>query len=362
MTSAHPRNDIRIFIKMCSSLAKAGYYVYLVVADNKGYEEKNGVKIFDIGKPTGRLHRMLKTSALVYKRALQLDADVYHLHDPELLPYAYLLKLKGKKVIFDSHEDVPRQILSRHYLNKALLKIISCGFETVENFICKRLDYVIAATPFIRDIFAKSTSHIIDINNFPILGELENNNLEKQNQVCYVGGFTKVRGCYETIEAISFVKNNIKLAFAGEFNNDIDLNILKSKVGWEKLEQKGLLNRVEVKDLVSSSIAGIVTFLPQPNHINSQPNKMFEYMSAGLPVIASNFPLWQEIVEGNKCGICVDPQKPEEIAKAIDYLYEHPEEAKKMGENGHRAVYEKYNWTNEEKKLLEVYEKVIKFI
>ena len=92
-----------------------------------------------------------------------------------------------------------------------------------------------------------------------------------------------------------------------------------------------------------------------PNHVNALPNKMFEYMSAGLPVIASNFPLWKEIVEGNKCGLTVNPLSPKEIAEAIRYLLAHPEEARKMGENGRKAVLEKYNWDNESRKLMVFY-------
>jgi glycosyltransferase involved in cell wall biosynthesis len=86
---------------------------------------------------------------------------------------------------------------------------------------------------------------------------------------------------------------------------------------------------------------------------------MFEYMSAGLPVIASNFPLWKEIVEGNKCGICVDPMDPKAIASAIQWMIDHPEEAEEMGKNGRRAVETKYNWANESKKLVGLYQRLI---
>jgi glycosyltransferase involved in cell wall biosynthesis len=110
---------------------------------------------------------------------------------------------------------------------------------------------------------------------------------------------------------------------------------------------------------MSHSKAGIVTFHPLPNHIDAQPNKMFEYMSAGLPIITSNFPLWKEIVEGNSCGICVNPLDPEEIGKAIEYIISHSNEAEKMGQNGKKAVLEKYNWQVEEKKLFEVYEELL---
>lgn len=125
--------------------------------------------------------------------------------------------------------------------------------------------------------------------------------------------------------------------------------------GWQQVDASGWQDRGRVKEVLSGSMAGLVTFLPVPNHIDAQPNKMFEYMSAGVPVIASHFPLWREIVEGNACGLCVDPLDPAAIARAIDYLVTHPQEAERMGRNGQRAVAEKYNWTIEEAKLLEFY-------
>ena len=306
LTSAHTRYDIRIFLKMCCSLANAGYDINLVVADGKGYEEKNSVKIYDVGKPLRRIERMLKSSLLVYKRALLLNGDIYHIHDPELLPYAYLLKLKGKKVIFDSHEDTPRQILSKpylmlcHYKLMMLPKSISFFYEKVEKFICSRLNCVVTATPFIRDIFSKYNPNSIDINNFPMIGELENSEkTDKKNQICYVGGIKPIRGIFEIIEAMKYVKNDIKLCIAGNYLDGITSEELLKREGSEKIELNGFLNRIEVKKLLSDSIAGIVTFLPVSNHINAQPNKMFEYMSASLPVIASDFPLWKEIIERN---------------------------------------------------------------
>jgi glycosyltransferase involved in cell wall biosynthesis len=361
LTSAHPRYDIRIFLKMCQSLANADYNVNLVVADGNGFEVKNNVKIYDVGKPLKRLERMFKSSMMVYKRALQLNGDIYHLHDPELLPYAYLLKLKGKKVIFDSHEDTPRQILSKPYLNKNLLIIISFIYELLEKFICSRLNCVVTATPYIRGIFSKYNPNSIDINNYPILGELESSDeITKKNQVCYVGGIKPIRGIYKLVETMNYVKNDVKLCLAGDFVDGVNLEKLSKFGNLEKIEFKGFLNRTQVQKLLNESLAGIVTFLPASNHINAQPNKMFEYMSVSLPVIASDFPLWKEIIEYNKCGICVNPQDPKKIAESIDYLFEHQNEAIEMGRNGKNAVYEKYNWNTEVKKLLNLYETWLK--
>ena len=114
MTSAHDPEDIRIFHKECVSLAKNGYDVYLVERGDS--YEKNGVHIVGVGTiPDSRLQRMTQGARRVYEAALALDCDIYHFHDPELLPYGVMLKKKGKKVIFDSHENTVEQIMEKEW-------------------------------------------------------------------------------------------------------------------------------------------------------------------------------------------------------------------------------------------------------
>jgi len=359
LSSVHKDRDVRIFLKECGSLANTAedrpirYDVHLVLT-NVEERKENGLTIHSVsGDASNRLKRMWTTVNRVYKKALEIDADVYHLHDPELLRIALKLKRAGKKVVYDAHEDLPRQIIGKHYLR--FKKTISKVMERYENKKVRRLDAVVTATPFIRDRFLNIHPNTVDINNFPVLSEVDmsTGNSEKKGQVCFIGGISAIRGTKQLVQAMG--KTSLRCALAGAIPDGFRSD-LESENGWKQVDELGFISRAEALKVKSESIAGIVTFLPLPNHVNAQPNKIFEYMASGLPVIGSHFPLWKEIIEKNDCGICVDPEKPEELTNAMNYLKSNPEKAIEMGERGKKCVLEKYNWGVEEQKLLAMYD------
>jgi len=356
ITTVHTRSDVRIFHKECNSLSKE-YKVHLIVADGKGDEVINDICIHDIGlRQSSRIKRAVIDSKKAFKKAINLDCNLYHIHDPELIKMGEKLKKNGKKVIYDTHEDLPRQIVGKPYINRFLKPIIAFIIEQQEDTAARKFDYICSATPFIRDRFLKINPNTIDINNYPVLGELYSPDVEKTNTFCYTGGITEERGIINIVSALE--NSDLKVVFAGPVDDEAYLSRMKDKAGWKNVSFLGFVNRKKVGEIMSSSIAGLVLFLPLPNHINAQPNKIFEYMSAGVPVIGSNFPLWKSIIEDNNCGLCVDPENPQEIAEAMDYLRNNPELANEMGENGKKTVVDIYNWANEEKKLFEVYKSI----
>ena len=343
------------------------YEVFLVVADGEGDEERDGVTILDAGRRAAkRLRRMRRTVKTVYRKGLTTGATIFHLHDPELMPAGLKLRTQGFTVVFDAHEDLPKQLLGKHYMSKWAARPLAMAVAIYERFVCGRFDAIVTATPFIRDKFLRINPLTIDVNNFPMLEEFDSG-LGVQSAsastveptVCYIGGIDTIRGIHEMVNAMDLTRRRARLKIAGEFFQDSVAEEVRNLSGWHQVDHAGWLDRPGVKALLHDSLAGLVTLHPTDNYKDALPVKLFEYMSAGIPVIASDFQLWHEIVERNECGLCVNPLDPLSIAQAIDYLATHPDEAARMGRNGRRAVEERYNWPNEEQKLINLYDDLL---
>ena len=169
------------------------------------------------------------------------------------------------------------------------------------------------------------------------------------------------RGIKEIVKALDLTKNKVYLNLVGNFINQEHEKELKAEKGWRYVNYYGYIsNRSKIKEIYHKSIIGMATLLTTPNHVNSSPIKIFEYMGSKLPIIASDFDSYKKLLSEIKCGINVNPKNPKDIAKAIDDLIDNPIKRKEMGENGYKAVINKLNWLNEEIKLLTLYEALLK--
>jgi len=361
LTSVHSWNDIRIYGKMARSVARLGYKVSIVAPGEESAVPgcQDGVVFYRRNLPKSRWSRIFKTAAEVAHLASTIPADIYHFHDPELLPWGLKLRKKtGRPVVYDVHEDVRLQIPDKAWLPRWSRPWIARAVGWIEDCCAKRMDGIVAATPAIARRFADHPRCVV-VQNFPWRDELapwpEKNGRREHGLFVYVGGISKIRGIREMITALEIAGPEAQLALAGRWESPALRAECSRLPGWAQVEELGFLDREAVRQLLHRAQAGMVLFHPLGNHVESQPNKLFEYMSAGLPVIASDFPLWRSIVESACCGLLVHPLEPASIAAAMRWVFSHPEEARAMGHQGRRAVEEKYHWEKELPKLLDLY-------
>jgi glycosyltransferase involved in cell wall biosynthesis len=363
LSSINPASHSRIFHKECKSLAKV-YHTTLITPHERD-EDIDGVRIRGVPKPRwGRIHRMTKTVWQVYRKAFSLNVDLYHFHDPELIPAGLLLRLQGRKVIFDIMEDIPASIVSKYYLPRWSRGAIRLLIKFIEKSFYRFFSALISSEPDVRDQISKLNKTVVLVQNFPPVEEMatsEGISWNQRKSIAYVGAISAIRGICEMVKAMSYLidSSSVTLKLGGSFDPENLMKEVSILPGWKRVDYLGYLDRKEIRDILSCSFAGLVVLYPDPNHVLAYPVKMFEYMSAGIPVIASDFPLWRQIVEGARCGLLVDPLEPKAIAKAICYLNSHPKEAEEMGARGREAVEKCYNWKKEEAKLLNLYEEIL---
>ena len=363
VTSLHPVKDGRIYERDCKSLAKK-YEVYLV-APNTENRIEDGVHIVGVPLPTinHRIKRWLKLRSIL-KPLYEIDADVYHFHDPELIGIGLKLKRRGKKIIFDSHEDVPMLILAKDYI--PCRKIVSKMYALYEKHILKQYTSLISVTVHIVDRLKKINPNTYLITNYPIYNERTNLKMydtQNERSLCFAGLLGKNWMLHNIIDVLPQV--NARLYLAGIYSTEDYLNELKDLKGWENVVFEGTLPHEKVITLYNSCKVGLaIESYDNPNAGYKTGSlgctKIPDYMASGLPVIVSDSVVWGAVVRKYDCGVVVeDPNNKKEIAQAINSILDNPERARIMGENAKKAALEEFNWNSQEKVLLELYKNIL---
>lgn len=348
----HTPFDTRIFHKECKTLSKNGFDVSFIVPHTSN-EKVDNVQILSLKKSGSKFYKVFKNIPSVLSNCLKINSDIYHFHDPELIPIGLILKIKRKKVIYDAHEDHPKDVFEK--LWPMPLKIIAfVYFSILERLATIFFDNIVAATPHIASKYpAKKT---ILLRNFPILKlidkskkvEVKSNNLI----IIYQGGITKLRGVKQVIESLDKVTEKVELLLFGKWEAGFEEECKKLK-GWKNTKYLGVVNQEKLYGYGKSADIGIINYLSSPNNDDSLPNKPFEYIACSLPIIMSNFPHWMDMFKD--CALFSNPEDSVSIADNIQILAKDKKLRKEMGEKGRALVEKEYNWEKESKKLIDMY-------
>ena len=369
MTSVHPPFDPRIFHKEAQTLVQAGYEVVLIAPHDKESESVDGVHIMGLPRYKRRFHRPFNWWRIL-RKALRQKADVHHFHDPELLPVGLLIKLlSGGPVIYDVHENYPEMILTKEWIPVWLRRVISVLFRYLENSLVSFVDALVVVNEKLAERFS-GKSRVVTVANYSRIEEKASGwtveatyGLKRGSYLVYTGLIASDRGISQCIQAFEALKyDDLQFVCAGRVDETVPPElraILDGSTPVPGFRYLGLLPYEAIPGLLRNALAGLLCFQPTPNNILGTPNKLFEYMGAGIPIIASDFLYIRDVVNSVDCGILIDPASTEEISAAIRHLLNHPDEAVNKGENGRRAVEEKYNWKSEGRKLLRLYEELL---
>lgn len=369
LSSLHPCFDVRIFQKEAKSLAAAGHRVTLVGIADFAEKMVDDVRILGLPQSRTRALRPLNWYRIL-RIALRERADLYHFHDPELLLVGSLIKVLTKTpIIYDVHENYPEDILTKEWIPKALRKAISYVFRIFEDTMVKFVDGVVVVNERLAERFS-GKSRVVTVLNYSrveqFVGQgpgLDQDKGRLKPHFVYTGRISDDRGIYECVQALRRLGHeNVKLICAGRIghvNNQEFKILLGGSQSSARFQYLGLLPYADIPPLLRGALAGLLCFQTTPNNLLGTPNKLFEYMSAGIPVIASDFPFIRDVVLEADCGLLVQPDDVEEIAMAMKHLLHDPKDASRMGANGLRAARQRYNWRIEEKKLLSLYQDLL---
>jgi glycosyltransferase involved in cell wall biosynthesis len=355
ISTVHFYNDDRILYKQCCSLAQAGYEVFFVVPHTKR-EKVMGVEVVPLKRTSSRFYRVFVLSFVAMGKALGTGSAIFHFHDPELMGIGVLLKLMGKKVIYDVHEDLPKQLLYKRWISSELIKkSLSSFIKGLEQFCCLFYNRIMPATPDIAAKFSKKKTVLI--RNLAILKLIDRVQPAAVNsekiKLIYVGGFSDIRGIKETIRALEILNGKAELWLLGAWATEAYEKACKEMEGYKYVTHFGMFPLEEVYPYIKKADIGMALLYPAKNYITSLPVKSFEYMACEKPMIMSDFVYWKEVFKG--CALFIDPMNPIMIVEAVLKLDSDKQLAADLAKRGRELLLQEYSWEAESVKLINAY-------
>jgi len=366
LTTAHSPFDERIFHKEAKSLAEAGYEV-VIVAPHQKSEQKDGIRIRAVAPLSSRADRIWRLKSL-YEAALQERADIYHFHDPDLVPVGLLLSRKHQKpVIYDVHEYYGDSLLTRYWIPKPLRKFVARTVDRLEKWSARSFSGIITVNGHMAELFRRKNREGEILHNYPLKRQFEfprPANI-KPPVILYLGGITRERGLEVILRAMPLVREKYPEAVC-ELVGPVDTGDLGSEFSdltpWlnrGNVRLRGKVPYEQVPGILARSSIALVPLLPTLNYQKAIPVKLLEYMAAGLPVVGSRFGYIEEIINKNQCGMLTESGDPNSLSSAICALLEDPKKALSYGQNGWDAFQREYTWEKEQNKLLALYERIL---
>ncbi|PEH49532.1 glycosyltransferase [Enterococcus faecium] len=368
-SSVHTWSDARIYSKEAKSLANNGKQVTFMAIDSDVPKEKVDHLHMIYLPPKRRLLRFTNWFK-IYNQMKKSDNKYFHFHDPELLIVALCLRIKFKKnivIIYDMHEHLPSALRTKDWIPSIFRNRLSLIIEKTEKFLIRYCDCILFAEESYKKNYISFNLVKEDIYNFPMLepsiSEESNNQKKETIDLIYVGALTEQRGLFNMLHLISYIHKKegqkYHLHLVGDMNTDKvnvqqfirkhDLENVTHIYGRKKYEDLwNLYNYVDI---------GLCLLHPTPNNINSKSTKLFEYMAASLPIIASNFPIYQ-FIERYNCGYTENINDYPSLYKTIKQIEESKSLKEQLAINGKKLYEDVYNWKNEEIKLLNIYKKL----
>ena len=351
LTTVHRATDDRIFHREAKTLVEAGMSVCVMGPHDKS-GLIDGVWVDALPVRSSRRQRFA-LGWVVLERCLRTNAKLFLFHDPELFGVGLILRLLGRHVIYDCHENLDLQVLQKTWIPEWARKSTAATVRITEWLLSRALSGVIAASPSMLSRFPRKRTTLV--RNFPTAEAMERLagglSIDRRAEiVIYAGGLSRIRGIKELVEAFRGPElRHAELWLVGAFDDENFreeiVNALPPNAKW-----LGWREHTEVLKLYPQVKVGAVLLYPTPSHRGALPVKLFEYFAAGLPVVASNYPEMVSLV--GPCGLCVDPKSVQEVREALVTLLSGQTKTWEMSTLARERAVNSMSWPREAERLI----------